>query len=62
MMPLKSPAGVVLRAPRGLAWHKDLVAWGTILAATIGTLYTVWVMLTSEVVRQSSRSSKKKRL
>lgn len=46
------PVGVGLRVPRGLAWQRDVVVWGTSLASAIGTLYTVWTMLTLDTIRR----------
>lgn len=41
VLPLAPPVGVALSVPRGMAWHRNFVAWGTVGAAALGCLYTV---------------------
>lgn len=63
VLPSSSPHGVALRVPRGLAWHRDLVVWGTIGAAALGTLYTVYTLfavLAADSVRNLSRKNRSK--
>lgn len=60
VLPYVPPISVALRVPRGIAWHRDLVAWGTVVAAAIGALYTLWSILSmGDVVVATQKREKK---
>lgn len=44
VLPFMPPIGVALRVPRGIAWHRDLVVWGTLGAALLGCVYTMYTL------------------
>ena len=59
VLPLAPPMGVALSVPRGMVWHRDFVAWGTVGAAALGCLYTVrtlWAVMSMGIARGSGRN------
>lgn len=59
VLPLAPPMGIALSVPRGMAWHRNVVAWGTVGAAALGCLYTVrtlWVVMSIGIGRGSGRN------
>lgn len=60
VLPSMPPIGVALRVPRGIAWQRDMVAWGTMLAAAAGTLYTVYTLWTKVSIDTAQVADRKK--
>ncbi|CAM9732825.1 unnamed protein product [Scytosiphon promiscuus] len=61
VLPSMPPLGIALRVPRGIIWHRDFVMWGTVGAATLGCIYTIWTLLSLNVVGTARDSDRKRR-
>eukprot|EP00752_Nemacystus_decipiens_P003141 g2908.t1 len=61
VLPSSPPVGVGLRVPRGIAWHRGVVMWGTVVAAALGCAYTVYTLVSVMSVGAARESSKKRR-
>lgn len=59
VLPIKPPTPVVLRIPRGILWHRDFVVWGTVGAAALGMLYTMYTLFMLSVENVSDANCKR---
>eukprot|EP00903_Cladosiphon_okamuranus_P007558 g7332.t1 len=61
VLPLSPPVGVGLRVPRGIAWHRDVVMWGTVVTAALGCAYTLYTLVSVMSLCAAREPSKKRR-